>query len=275
MSITSDIQTCTIRKRVPLALIDRPDWARQVDPAVVTRLIESIRAYGLLQPVVLTPNGDRYYCVAGTHRVEALRGANEAEAESLVLPDGTLPQDALACSLHENHVRCDESLSDAMRRVTALMQYHGCKSRAGAARLAGMSESKLSKLWFAVDKLTPQSLAYATEHRVGLSVCYEVARRVASSDDQFAFLKAHVRGEMPRDEIAPASRRRLTSPAKTRRTTPKSNTLTISGVVNQVRIRLAFSDTLPANAVEGALTSVVNRFREHTSTQPFTTFTIG
>jgi uncharacterized ParB-like nuclease family protein len=277
MSLSIDSQTHPLRRLVQLALIDRMESARQIDQQTVRRLVESISAYGLLQPlVVLTKADGRFDCVAGNHRLEAIREACHEEAECLILPERTPIQDALACSLHENHVRADESLPDTVRRLTAYQQYSGCKSRAGAARLAGLSASKASKTYFAVDNLSPPALAFAAEHYVGVSVSYEIARRASGPDEQLRWLQAHVRGEMTRDQIVDSSRHKPTKAAARKPRPPQVKPLTVAGVINNVRIRLAFPEQLPAAAVSEALALVTERFREHVSKQlPPATFSIS
>jgi hypothetical protein len=275
VSVTLESQARAIRRRVELALIDRPSWARQIDPQTVRRLAASIQAYGLLQPVILVAKRDRFDCAAGNHRTEAERSLDHTGVDALILPEGTPLQDALACSLHENHVRADESLADSVRRLTTYQQYSGCGSRAGAARLAGFSESKASKTFYAVDHLSPKSLAFAAEHQVGVSVCYEIARRASDADEQLAWLQAHVRGQLPRDKIVSTPSRRSAKAASKPRP-PRPKRLTVSGVVNSVCIRLVFAEQTSGGAVVEALSSVIERFRQHVrNDQPPATFSIG
>ena len=46
---------------------------RDVDEAVVEQLAGSIRASGLLQPIMVKPTGDGYELVFGLHRLEACK----------------------------------------------------------------------------------------------------------------------------------------------------------------------------------------------------------
>lgn len=60
---------------MPLALdeIVVPEGRREVDPAVVKRLADSIEAVGLRHPVTVRRKGEGYVLVAGRHRIEACR----------------------------------------------------------------------------------------------------------------------------------------------------------------------------------------------------------
>jgi ParB-like chromosome segregation protein Spo0J len=61
--------------QMPLALDDIiiPDGRREVDPAVVKRLADSIDSVGLRHPITVRRKGEKYILVAGRHRMEACR----------------------------------------------------------------------------------------------------------------------------------------------------------------------------------------------------------
>ena len=56
----------------------------------MTELATSLRAYGLLQPLVVRPVGDRYELVAGHRRLAAFRALSDAEPDDPTLADGLL-----------------------------------------------------------------------------------------------------------------------------------------------------------------------------------------
>lgn len=53
--------------------IDIADTRRQVNPAAVKRLADSIEQVGLRHPITVRERGDRYLLVAGRHRIEAFK----------------------------------------------------------------------------------------------------------------------------------------------------------------------------------------------------------
>ena len=58
---------------MPLAIdaIAIPDGRREIDPAVVKRLADSIESIGLKHPITVRRKGEKYILVAGLHRLEA------------------------------------------------------------------------------------------------------------------------------------------------------------------------------------------------------------
>src|SRR4051794_23305392 len=58
---------------VPLASIEASGRNPRRKISHIDQLAESIQAYGLLQPVLVRPIGDRFELIAGYRRLEALR----------------------------------------------------------------------------------------------------------------------------------------------------------------------------------------------------------
>lgn len=61
--------------QMPLSIgdIEVPEGRREIDPAVVKRLADSIESVGLRHPITVRRKGERYILVAGRHRMEACR----------------------------------------------------------------------------------------------------------------------------------------------------------------------------------------------------------
>lgn len=273
---TMSLQAAPGRQRIPLALLDRMESSRSIDEDNVTRLQASIAKWGLMQSPVVIANGPRFWLCIGNHRCEALVRSGVTDVECLVLPEGTPPQEALVRSLHENHVRHDECLADLMKRITALMDYHGCKSFAEGAKLAGISESKVSKIRYAVDRLAPQALSVIHDHKVGWSVAYEVARRASSPDEQVTWLNDHVRGGLSRDAIAVRSKERTAAAKRAKRPPPppKPSPIRLRGTVAGVGMQLAISPDTAGGAVVAAMIAATQQLKEHCETgRPFSEFT--
>jgi hypothetical protein len=255
------------RRRILLNLIDRVQPSRSLNEENVVRLQESIKTWGLMQAVVVIMAGLRYLLCIGNHRCEALLRSGATEVDALVLPEGTTPDEALIRSLHENNVRHDESLPDIMKRVTALKNYHGCQSFAEAADLAGISESQLSKIRFAMETFTPEGLSLIHEHQIGSSVAYEIAKRANGVEEQLEWLAAHARGEMSRDGIVAQSKRKAAAKRTAAKVAkkpmpPRPRAVKLNGRFNEASVTLVVAAPTDSDASD-ALTMMAKQIIEH------------
>jgi len=83
-----------------------PDQPRkQFDEEKIKELAESIKAHGVVQPVIVRPSGKRYILVAGERRWRASRAANKTTIPAIVLDLNE--KEALEISLIENLQRED------------------------------------------------------------------------------------------------------------------------------------------------------------------------
>jgi ParB family chromosome partitioning protein len=95
-------------RTVPLALLDanRRQPRRRFDDDGLAELARSIGKTGILQPVLVTREGDRFRILAGERRVRAARIAGLAEVP-VVLREGVADRDHLLLALVENIQRRD------------------------------------------------------------------------------------------------------------------------------------------------------------------------
>ena len=93
--------------QLPIDAIDpNPEQPRRVfEAADLERLAESIRRHGVLQPVVVRREGDRYQLVVGERRWRAAQRAGLAELPAVVAD--VAPRDRLELALVENVQRRD------------------------------------------------------------------------------------------------------------------------------------------------------------------------
>jgi hypothetical protein len=270
------------RLRIPLELLDRMDTCRSLDEDTIARLQVSITAWGLMQSPVAIVSGQRYLLCIGNHRCEALRRLDEVEVDCLVLPEGTSPREALVRSLHENHIRHDESLPDILKRVRALMEFHGCKSFAEGAKLAGISESKVSRIRFALKNLSPQALSVVEAQKVGWGIAYDVAKRAESPEEQAEWLTSHARGEMSRAQIIDQTKQKAAAAKAAKRPTAqvptalKPQSVRLQGTLDGVSVRLTIPHTAGGDVVSTVLTTLAHRLVEHCQDQqPLSTFSFS
>lgn len=107
----------------------------------LNELADSIKARGLVQPVVVVPNGAGFQLVAGERRLRASKLAGRADIPAVVRTD-LKPEDIPVLQLVENLQREGLSLAEVSGGVTAL-----CASRSHdeVAKLLGKSKSWVSK----------------------------------------------------------------------------------------------------------------------------------
>lgn len=174
---------------IPLDLIDVPEAnVRQhaVSPEQQAELQGSIAALGLLQPVLLRPNGNRYWLVAGRRRLQACAALDFKQIEASVAQAFRPDRVALAQAA-ENMVRAGMEPLDQWRALTQIRR-DGFTLAAAAAAL-GISERHARKL----DKLSslhPDVVAAIERH--GMPEEWALGR-IANAPEavQAAAVKAH------------------------------------------------------------------------------------
>ncbi|MGB6770625.1 MAG: ParB/RepB/Spo0J family partition protein [Candidatus Dormiibacterota bacterium] len=111
---------------VPIALIDpNPEQPRtNFDEASLRALSESIQAFGILQPLVVEANGERFRLVAGERRMRAAQLAGLGRVPAVVRPVGP-DREKLEVALVENLQRSDISALDEARAFARLCDVFG------------------------------------------------------------------------------------------------------------------------------------------------------
>jgi ParB family transcriptional regulator, chromosome partitioning protein len=126
---------------VPLDRIDvNPRQPRRAfDEAALAELAGSIKANGVIQPVVVRPVGDRYELIAGERRLRAARLAGLAALPVVIRPvdDYTQAQWALVENIH----RADLNPVERAEAYAALMQSLGLTQAELAGRLGEQRSS--------------------------------------------------------------------------------------------------------------------------------------
>jgi ParB family chromosome partitioning protein len=154
-----------------------PHQPRKVfDEAALAELTESIRAQGVLQPIVITPNPDPeetpYLILYGERRYRASLAAGRTTIPAL-LEEGALdPAERLLRQLAENDVRQDLSLLERSLSLTQLLETSSLTRQELADRL-GKSSSWLSHLLAVANFKGPAREAVSS----GAIVRAETARR--------------------------------------------------------------------------------------------------
>jgi ParB family chromosome partitioning protein len=114
---------------------------RTFSPDKLKELADSIRASGVVQPVLLRRADDRYQLIAGERRLRAARVAGLTSIPAVVREIGD--RDALELALTENLLREDLNQIEAAQGYALLQQKHGLSHEEIAERL-GLDRSTVT-----------------------------------------------------------------------------------------------------------------------------------
>ena len=136
----------TLAREIPVELVARSPLQprRRIDPEALDELTRSVRAHGVLQPLLVRPAGpDRYELVAGERRWRAAQAAGLATVPAVVreVPDGV----ALSLAIIENIQREDLSPLEEAQGVARLVEEFGMTHRE-VAEAIGRSRPAVSNL---------------------------------------------------------------------------------------------------------------------------------
>ncbi len=209
-------------QEVAVSLIDpNPLQPRsQFDEADLQGLAQSIREYGVLQPLVVERDGDRYRLVAGERRLRASQLAGATRVPVVVRPAG--PDRArLEMALVENLQRSDISPLDEARAFTRLCDEFGLTQEAvaqqmGRSRSAVTNTMRLLQATPAVQRALEEERISAAHARALLGVpdphlqtktlAHVIARRLSVRDTEQLVAQLSAREQAPRrasDQPAP------------------------------------------------------------------------
>src|SRR5437660_7497431 len=144
---------------LPLELVrpNRQQPRTTFDPESLSELAASIRAHGVLQPIVVSQDGDGYELIAGHRRVLAARLAGRTSIPAVIRGDGS---DRLELALVENLQRADLNAIEAARAYKLLMETYELTQEQLAERL-GKSRSAVANTLRALS--APQILQDAVQ----------------------------------------------------------------------------------------------------------------
>ena len=132
-------------RMLPVRLIgpNREQPRRSFDEQALADLAQSIRAVGVLQPIIVAPNGDRFTIIAGERRYRASRLAELEEIPAIVRDWDE--QTRLEAALIENLQRDDLNPIEEAMGVRRLMDEAGLTQEKVAERL-GKSRPAVANL---------------------------------------------------------------------------------------------------------------------------------
>ena len=128
------IQTLKITEVEP----NRNQPRKQFDEEALEELADSIKRYGLIQPIVVTPKDGYYQIVAGERRWRASKKAGISTIQAIVRDDDTKKNQEIA--LIENIQREDLNVVEKAMGIKFLMDEHDL-TQAQVAEIVGKSRS--------------------------------------------------------------------------------------------------------------------------------------
>ena len=117
---------------------------RSFDEAALRELADSIRAYGILQPLTVRRVGSGYQLVAGERRMRAARIAGLREVPCLVAQVDE--QDAGMLALIENLQRRDLDYMEEASAIARLLRRYGLSQQQAAEKLGRSQSAVANKL---------------------------------------------------------------------------------------------------------------------------------
>ena len=117
---------------------------RTFDEGGLRELADSIRAYGILQPLTVRDRGSFYELVAGERRLRAARIAGLREVPCLVAEVGE--EDAALLALIENLQRRDLDYMEEAAAIARLIQRYGLSQQQAAEKLGKSQPAVANKL---------------------------------------------------------------------------------------------------------------------------------
>ena len=117
---------------------------RRFDPEGLQELADSIRAYGILQPVTVRAQGDGYELVAGERRWRAARIAGLRQVPCLLARVDE--EDAALLALIENLQRRDLDYMEEAEAIARLLRRYGLSQQQAAEKLGRSQSAVANKL---------------------------------------------------------------------------------------------------------------------------------
>jgi ParB family chromosome partitioning protein len=204
------------------------------DEDELSALGESIRAHGILQPLVVRAVGDRYQLVAGERRLRAAQAAGMTEVPIRLVDFND--QQILEAALVENIQRSDLNPIEKAQGFKEYLQRFGMTQEQLAERL-GLKRTTISNLVNLLD------LAAEVQEAVRLKQISEghakVLKGLSDRDRQVALCREIIaRGYSVRETEALAKEQKAETRATTDRQPPEK-TSHVQAIENDLRQRLA------------------------------------
>lgn len=132
-SVVFDKNLNTVEIEISLIDNNKEQPRKNFDPTALKELSDSIKHYGVIQPILVTPNGDRYTIVAGERRFRASKLAGLKKIPAVVRE--YTKQEVQEISLLENIQREDLNPIETARAMQELLENYNWTQDVLAERL--------------------------------------------------------------------------------------------------------------------------------------------
>jgi ParB family chromosome partitioning protein len=230
-----------------ISLIDpNPQQPREVfDKDALAALEASIGTDGILQPIVVTPAGDRYHVVVGERRLRAATNAGRRLIPAIVrkVPKNRM----LQLSLVENIQREDLNPIERARAYKGLLEEHGITQEVASQRL-GIARATIANFIRLLD-LTGE----VQEHVSRGTLSMGHARALLAIKDPVRQVKAAEK--VVANGLSVRQTEALTAPPVPKKKPPQQLlSPELQAVVDSLREALGTKVTLQGNATKGKIT---------------------
>jgi len=129
---------------VPVAVIDFPEYAMRGghDSEKIQELAESIKRYGLINPITVRKSGSRFEVVAGARRFHAVKSLGIKVIECRIAYGDSLENELV--KIHENIMREDVNVVDEAAFLAAIMKKQNI-DQTRLSKMIGKSEAYVSE----------------------------------------------------------------------------------------------------------------------------------
>jgi len=158
----------------------REDIVKELD-----EMIENVKIYGILQPIIVNKIGDKYIPIAGQRRVEAAKRAGLKEIPAIIY-ENLSPIECIKLSLSETIFRRDVGEADLMEAVTRLYREYG--SYKAVAQILGKSETWVRK-YIKIDIVLPDEIK--RDEKLGVEHKATIADVIKRTSEIIGENKAH------------------------------------------------------------------------------------
>ena len=204
---------------------NRDQPRKKFDEEKLEELANSIKQYGVIQPIIVMPKDDYYQIVAGERRWRAAKKAGLTEMPCLVRTK--TEQENREIALIENIQRENLNPIEKARGLRKLLDDYGLTQQELADKL-GMSRSGLTNN-VRILNLDPRVIDLVLEYNFSERQCRELMK-VQDPDKQYKLAMGIVKFGDKSDEIA----RKIENEKKLPKTDPKKGSASRSSISNSV-----------------------------------------
>jgi ParB/RepB/Spo0J family partition protein len=161
-------------KTIPIAEIAIPETrvTAVYDDELRDMLKETMKAMGMITPVVVVQTPQGYRLVDGLHRVQEKQAAGETAIDAVVYEGEE--KDSLLLNLVLNRTRGKTKASEMVKVIKALTQEYGLDSDAIREK-TGLSRDYIEKLW-KISLASPSVMALLDQEIIGVGAAFEISR---------------------------------------------------------------------------------------------------